>query len=143
MTTPVPEAERSGREGVAGRRGASAAGPLPQAAEDKPVMPPDTPLAPAVRSETAAPYAARAGAPPPCAETLLARIERAGPAALDDHELLGLVGIHVDAATLDAAGGLREFFNIACLAVDGWPDILWEGTSFPQLRTMMTACRTN
>ena len=45
-------------------------------------MPTDTPLAPAVRSETAAPYAACAGAPPPSAETLLTRIERAGPAAL-------------------------------------------------------------
>ena len=56
-------------------------------------MPTDTPLAPAVRSETAAPYAACAGAPPPSAETLLARMERAEPATLDDHELLGLVGI--------------------------------------------------
>ena len=56
-------------------------------------MPTDSPLAPAVRSETAAPHAARAGAPAPSAETLIARIERAGPAALDDHELLGLVGI--------------------------------------------------
>ena len=74
-------------------------------------MPTDAPLAPAVRSETAAPYAACAGAPPPSAETLIARIERAGPAALDDHELLALVGIHVDAATLAAVGGLRELLD--------------------------------
>ena len=74
-------------------------------------MPTDAPPAPAVRSETAAPYAACAGAPPRSAETLLARIERAGPAALDDHELLGLVGIHIDAATLAAAGGLRELLD--------------------------------
>ena len=75
-------------------------------------MPTDSPPAPAVRSETAAPYAARAEAPPqPSAEMLIARIERAGPAALDDHELLALVGIHVDAATLAAAGGLRELLD--------------------------------
>ena len=75
-------------------------------------MPTDIPLAPAVRSETAAPYAVRPGAPwPPSAEALLARIERAGPAALDDHELLGLVGIDIDAATLSAAGGLRELLD--------------------------------
>ena len=56
MTTPVREVERSDREGVAGRRGESASGPLPHAAEDDgPVMPTDAPLAPAVRSETAAP----------------------------------------------------------------------------------------
>ena len=74
-------------------------------------MPTDTPLAAAVRSETAAPYVACAGAPPSSAETLLARIGRARPAALDDHELLGLVGIHIDAATLAAAGGLRELLD--------------------------------
>ena len=75
-------------------------------------MPTDIPLAPAVRFKTAAPCAACAGAPsPPSAEALLARIERAGPAALDDHELLGLVGIDIDAATLAAAGGLRELLD--------------------------------
>ena len=75
-------------------------------------MPTDAPLAPAVRSESAAPYAARAGAPPqPSAETLIARIARAGPAALDDHELLGLVGVRLGAATLAAAGGLRELLD--------------------------------
>ena len=81
MTIPVREVEWSGRGGVVRRRRASVPGPLPHAAEDGPVMPTDTLLAPAVRSETAAPYAACAGAPPPSAETLLTRIERAGPAA--------------------------------------------------------------
>ena len=42
---------------------------------------------------------------------ILARMDRAGPAALDDHELLGLVGIDIDIATLAAAGGLRELFD--------------------------------
>ena len=42
-------------------------------------MPHNISLASAVRSETAAPYAAK-GAPSPSSETLLARIERAGPA---------------------------------------------------------------
>ena len=73
-------------------------------------MPHDPTLASAVRSEIAAPYAA-IGAPSPSSETLLARIERAGPAALDDHELLGLVGIDIAAATLAAAGGLRELLD--------------------------------
>lgn len=35
----------------------------------------------------------------------------------------------------------QDLFNIACLAVDGWPSILWEGTSFPQIRTMLAACQ--
>ena len=73
-------------------------------------MPPQSTLAAAVRSETAAPYAAPVAASPPPAP-VLARIERAGPAALDDHELLGLVGVRLDAATLAAAGGLRELLD--------------------------------
>ena len=73
-------------------------------------MPHDTSLAAAVRSETAAPYAApRTASPPP--KSLLARIERAGPAALDDHELLGIIGIDIDIATFTAAGGLRELLD--------------------------------
>ncbi len=72
----------------------------------------DIPLAPAVRSETAAPYAVpHALSPPQPHDILLARIERAGPAALDDHELLGLVGIDLDPATLAAVGGLRELLD--------------------------------
>ena len=35
----------------------------------------------------------------------------------------------------------QHLFNIVCLAVDGWPRILWEGTSFPQLRTMLATCQ--
>ena len=70
----------------------------------------ETALAPAVRSEAAAPYAAPGAASTPT-EALLARVGRAGPAALDDHELLGLIGVDVDAATLAAAGGLRELLD--------------------------------
>ena len=70
----------------------------------------ETALAPAVRSEAAAPYAAPGAASTP-PEALLARVGRAGPAALDDHELLGLLGVDVDAATLAAAGGLRELLD--------------------------------
>ena len=54
-------------------------------------MPHEASLTPAVRSEAAAPYAAPAAASSPPPEGLLARIEHAGPAALDDHELLGLL----------------------------------------------------
>ena len=73
-------------------------------------MPHEPSLATSVRSETAAPYAT-AASPTQSTESLLARIERAGPAALDDHELLGIVGIDVDIATLAAAGGLRELLD--------------------------------
>ena len=69
-----------------------------------------TNLAPAVRSEAAAAYAAPSAASTP-PEALLARVRRAGPAALDDHELLGLLEVGVDAATLAAAGGLRELLD--------------------------------
>ena len=75
-------------------------------------MSPKSPLAPAVRSEeAAAPYAVPRPASPPPPAPLLARIVRGGPAALDDHELLGLLGIAVDAATLAAAGGLRGLLD--------------------------------
>ena len=78
-------------------------------------MPTDTPLAAAaVRSETAVLYAASGAASPP-PEPLLARIERAGPAALDDHELLGLVGIDIDAATLVATGGATRSLSRSSL----------------------------
>ena len=73
-------------------------------------MPHEPALAPAIRSEAAAPYAVPVAASPP-PEALLARVARAGPAALDDHELLGLLGVEVDAATLAAAGGLRELLD--------------------------------
>ena len=35
----------------------------------------------------------------------------------------------------------QDIFNIACLAVDRWPNILWEGTSFRELRRMLAACQ--
>ena len=73
-------------------------------------MPRQSPLAHAVCSEAAAVYRAPVTPSPPT-ETLLARIERAGPAALDDHELLGLLGIDIDIATLAAVGGLRELLD--------------------------------
>ena len=74
-------------------------------------MPPESPLAPAVRSEAPATYAVPRTASPLLSETLLARIERGGPAALEDHEVLGLLGVDVDAATLAAAGGLRGLLD--------------------------------
>ena len=73
-------------------------------------MPRQSPLAHAVCSEAAAVYGDPVTPSPP-PETLLARIERAGPAALDDHELLALLGVEVDAAALAAGGGLRELLD--------------------------------
>ena len=35
----------------------------------------------------------------------------------------------------------QDIFNIACSAISGWPDTLWEGTTFPQMRTMLRACQ--
>ena len=84
--------------------------PLPHLA-DGDVMPHEADSAPAVRYDAPAPYAVAPAASPPPDTVLLARIERAGPAALDDHELLGLVGVDFDAATLAAAGGLRELLD--------------------------------
>ena len=63
-----------------------------------------TAVADAVPAEAPTPYTTQAVPPP---ESLLARMDRAGPVALDDHELLALVGVGVNAATLAAAGGLR------------------------------------
>ncbi len=67
-----------------------------------------TAVADTVSAEVPAPYAAR---PVPPLESARARMDRAGPVALDDHELLALVGVDVDAATLAAAGGLRGVFD--------------------------------
>ena len=63
-----------------------------------------TAVADAVPAEIPTPYVTP-HAPP--LQSLLARMDRAGTGALDDHELLALVGVDVDAATLAAAGGLR------------------------------------
>ena len=65
-------------------------------------------VADAVSAEVPAPYAAR---PVPPLESALSRMDRAGAGALDDHELLALVGVGVDAATLASAGGLRGVFD--------------------------------
>ena len=62
----------------------------------------------AVRSETAAAYAPETV---PAPGDPIARLERAGPRALEDHELLALAGVRVDAATLAAAGGLRGLLD--------------------------------
>ena len=68
-----------------------------------------TAVADAAPADTPAPYATTWPVPP--LESLLARMDRAGAGALDDHELLALVGVGVDAATLAAAGGLRGVFD--------------------------------
>ena len=62
----------------------------------------------AVRSKIAAAYAP---ATAPARSDALARLERAGARAVEDHELLALVGVRVDAATLAAAGGLRQLLD--------------------------------
>ena len=72
----------------------------------------DAPQAPAHCAEAAVAWMTPerlVSSPPPV--SVLARIERAGPAALDDHELLALLGIDVDAPTLAAAGGLRGLLD--------------------------------
>ena len=61
----------------------------------------------AIRSETAV-YAPEFA---PVPDDALARLERAGPRAVEDHELLGLVGVRVDASILAAAGGLRGLLD--------------------------------
>ena len=35
----------------------------------------------------------------------------------------------------------EDIFAIACLAIKGWPQILWEGTSFGQMRKMLKSCQ--
>ena len=73
---------------------------------------PHTATVAGVPAATRTPRPARRRArPKPVPEPVLARIERAGPAALEDHELLGLLGVRLDAATLAAAGGLRELLD--------------------------------
>ena len=74
-------------------------------------MPHGAPIAAAGRCATAAPRAVPVRAPSRLAGPLVARIERAPPAALEDHELLALLGIDVDDATLAGAGGLRGLLD--------------------------------
>ncbi|MCY4498160.1 MAG: hypothetical protein OXC14_12830 [Rhodospirillaceae bacterium] len=35
----------------------------------------------------------------------------------------------------------QDLFNIACLAMEGWPNILWEGTDWAQMKTILKACQ--
>ena len=35
----------------------------------------------------------------------------------------------------------QDIFEIACSTLSGWPDVLWEGTSFHQMRMMVRACQ--
>ncbi len=35
----------------------------------------------------------------------------------------------------------QDIFEIACSAIGDWPDELWEGTTFRQMRTMLKACQ--
>ena len=35
----------------------------------------------------------------------------------------------------------QDIFNSACLAIDNWPQTLWKGTTFGQMRTMLKACQ--
>lgn len=35
----------------------------------------------------------------------------------------------------------QDLFNIACLAIEGWPDILWKGTDWLQMQSMLKACQ--
>ena len=35
----------------------------------------------------------------------------------------------------------RDIFNIACSAIDGWPGVLWDGTTFGQMRKMLKSCQ--
>ena len=66
----------------------------------------DAPQAPAHCAEAAVAWMApERPVSKPLPESVLARIERAGPAALDDRELLALLGIDVDDPTLAATGG--------------------------------------
>ena len=67
-----------------------------------------TAVADAVPAEIPTPHATR---PEPSFESVLTRMDRAGAGALDDHELLALVGVDVDVTTLAAAGGLRGLLD--------------------------------
>ena len=35
----------------------------------------------------------------------------------------------------------KDIFAISCLAIEGWPQILWDGTSFRDMRKMLKSCR--
>ena len=35
----------------------------------------------------------------------------------------------------------QDIFELACSTLTGWPDVLWDGTSFYQIRMMLRACQ--
>ena len=35
----------------------------------------------------------------------------------------------------------QEIFELACSTLNGWPDVLWDGTSFYQMRMMLRSCQ--
>ena len=35
----------------------------------------------------------------------------------------------------------QDIFYIACSEIGNWPEVLWEGTTFKQMRTMLKACQ--
>ena len=73
---------------------------------------PHTATAAAVPAATRTPRPARRRTrPKPVPEPVLAPHRARRPRALEDHELLGLLGVRLDAATLAAAGGLRELLD--------------------------------
>ena len=37
----------------------------------------------------------------------------------------------------------EDIFAIACMAIRGWPQVLWEGTSFEQMIKMLKACQNS
>ena len=36
----------------------------------------------------------------------------------------------------------QDIFNISCAAIKGWPNVLWEGTTFGHMKKMLKACTT-
>ena len=34
-----------------------------------------------------------------------------------------------------------DIFRTACTAIEGWPEILWDGTSFEQMKQMLDVCQ--
>ncbi len=61
-------------------------------------------------------------------------------------ELDGLCGPYAVVNAYDRCGLNEEWlgkdlFNISCLAIKGWPNILWKGTNFDQMQQMVNSCQ--
>ena len=61
-------------------------------------------------------------------------------------ELDGLCGPYAVVNAFDLCGLNEDWlgqdlFIIACLALNNWPKVLWKGTTFPQMKKMLKACR--